>query len=323
MGELIDLNSTIPASRIDPAIATDTEFAAADKAHVDAIDPHLQYATQARGDARYRQKDTQIFTPTIKAVGTSSGIFNSATSPNRCGFEVQSADAGSAAFMCFHRINSYAIHFGLDTNNQLCIGGWSMGEKSYRIFHEGLPFLVKAPLPTASVAGNSCVISWDSVQPGNGIAEWCNYAGLGGGDAFNFFRMPGNADTPPTLSNQVARIDINGAYIQTSDRRVKSNFLPSPGLSALLALVPQKYQHWECVGIDEATKTLKLGKSFKHKIGFIAQDVQKILPEAVPTTGSEQELYGIDYSQFIPVVVRAIQELEAQVRELRALAIKR
>lgn len=58
MAELIDLNSTIPASRIDPAIATDAEYLAGDKAHTDAIDPHLQYPTQARADARYLRIDT-------------------------------------------------------------------------------------------------------------------------------------------------------------------------------------------------------------------------------------------------------------------------
>lgn len=322
MGELIDLNSTIPASRIDPAMATDVETAAAIANHERATDPHTQYATQARGDERYRQKDTQTFTPTIKSISTSSGgisaIFSSTTQANKCGFEIQSAETASAAFISFHRINAYGVHFGLDINNRLSVGGWSMGEKNYHIFHEGIPLLVKAPLPTASLGGNSFATSWNSVQLGQGIAELCNYAGLGGGDAFNFFRMPGNADAVPTLTNRVSRIDINGAYVQTSDSRVKSGFLPAPGLSVILALLPQKYQHWECLGIDE-NKTLKLGKTFKNKIGFVAQDVQKILPEAVPITGSEEELYGIDYSQFIPVLVQAIQELEGQVKELRAL----
>ncbi|MEG4842476.1 tail fiber domain-containing protein, partial [Microcoleus sp. B9-D4] len=173
-----------------------------------------------------------------------------------------------------------------------------------------------APLPTASVAGNSIAFSWNSVQSGLGIAELCNYAGLGGGDAFNFFRMPGSANSTPTLSNRVSRIDITGGYIQTSDRKVKSDFSPAPGLSAILALLPQKYKHWECTGFD-TEKRIKLGKHFASKVGFVAQEVQKVLPEAVAATKSKEELYGIDYSCIVACVVRALQELHEQVSELR------
>jgi hypothetical protein len=49
----MSLNNPITEPFIPPLIARDAEYIAADKAHVDAADPHLQYATQARGDARY------------------------------------------------------------------------------------------------------------------------------------------------------------------------------------------------------------------------------------------------------------------------------
>lgn len=124
----------------------------------------------------------------------------------------------------------------------------SEGDARYR--QSSTAFFAAAPLPTAAVAGNSVAFSWNSVEPGLGIAEICNYAGLGGGDAFNFFRLPGNSNVAPTLSNRVARIDISGAYIQTSDRRLKKDFLPSPGLAAILSLSPKKYRHFECLDFD-------------------------------------------------------------------------
>ncbi|MEG4944631.1 hypothetical protein, partial [Microcoleus sp. F4-D5] len=86
----------------------------------------------------------------------------------------------------------------------------SEGDARYR--QSSTAFFATAPLPTANVAGNSIAFSWNSVEQGLGIAELCNYAGLGGGDAFNFFRLPGNSVSTPTLSNRVARIDISGAY---------------------------------------------------------------------------------------------------------------
>ncbi|MEG3900004.1 MULTISPECIES: tail fiber domain-containing protein [unclassified Microcoleus] len=260
----------------------------------------------------------QTFTATTKAVGTSiGGIATANNDPaNNCGLEVRSANPASAAYLSLHRLGIYGIHLGLDINNQLSVGGWSLGNVSYKIFHEGSPSQIKAPLPTALVAGNSFVLSWNSVQIGQGTAELCNYSGNGGGDAFNFFRLPGNPNAVPTISNRVARIDVNGSYFQTSDKRVKSDFSQAPGLSVILALFPQKYHHWEYLGIDDK-KSLKLGKIFKNKIGFIAQEVQKVLPEAVTATTSEEELYGIDYSCIVACAVQAIQELESQIKELR------
>lgn len=267
-----------------------------------------------------RDGESQIFTPPARIVGISTGGVATLdnTYANKCGIEVRAQDASSAAYMSFHRLNSYAVHVGLDTNNQLSVGGWSLGNVSYRILHEGVPISAKAPLPTANVAGNSTVTSWNSVQSGQGISEFCNYAGLGGGDAFNFFRIGGNAPSAPTISNRVARIDISGGYLQTSDRRLKQKFSASPGLAEILALSPQRYEHYECVGFDEKEKKLKLGKNFVKKVGFVAQDVQKILPEAVNLTDSDEELYGIDISCIVATLVRAVQEQQQQIDELRA-----
>jgi hypothetical protein len=43
------------------------------------------------------------------------------------GFELQSAGASAAAFMTFHRPGAYASYFGIDTDNQFAVGGWSAG----------------------------------------------------------------------------------------------------------------------------------------------------------------------------------------------------
>ena len=192
----------------------------------------------------------------------------------------------------------------------------SEGDARYRL--SSTAFFTAAPLPPGSVAGNSIAISWNSVQGGLGIAELCNYAGLGGGDAFNFFRMPGSDILSPSLSHRVARIDISGGYIPTSDERLKSNFSPAPGLETLMALTPLRYTHWGCAGFDEETQTLKLGNFFTRKLGFLAQDVQKVIPEAVSIPSSSEELWGIDYNCILACAIRSIQELKQEVDELRS-----
>ncbi len=47
------------------------------------------------------------------------------------------SQAAGAAGITFHRPNLYAVNFGLDTDNVLKIGGFSMGALSYKIWHEG------------------------------------------------------------------------------------------------------------------------------------------------------------------------------------------
>jgi hypothetical protein len=191
----------------------------------------------------------------------------------------------------------------------------------YRQSSTSTPIYTGSALPAANVAGNSIGLGWNSVQPGLGIAELCNYSGTGGGDAFNFFRTPGNATSPPTLSQRVARIDISGAYIQSSDARLKSHFSEAPGLKVIMALNPVRYKHWDCIG--EGT-SLKLEKNCLHKIGFVAQEVKQHIPEAVPATSSETELYGLDYSCIIACLVRAVQEQQHLIDELRTqLLVKR
>jgi len=43
----------------------------------------------------------------------------------------------ASAVMTFHRGGQFACHFGLDTDNQLKVGGWSFGARAYRLYHEG------------------------------------------------------------------------------------------------------------------------------------------------------------------------------------------
>jgi hypothetical protein len=67
---------------------------------------------------------------------------------------------------------------------------------------------------------NRLGIGWDVLQPGFGVAEFVNYFGTGGGDAFRFYFLSTGA---PTTANLLASIDRAGAYHAVSDQRVKTD----------------------------------------------------------------------------------------------------
>ena len=96
----------------------------------------------------------------------------------------------------------------------------------------------------------------------------------------------------------------------TSDRRLKRDILPLSkyGLKQVMQLKPVTY-------------IFKADSENTHQVGFIAQEVQQIIPEVV--TGKEGDLskgecLGIVYGNLVPVLTKAIQEQQAEIEVLKA-----
>ena len=51
-----------------------------------------------------------------------------------------------------------------------------------------------------------------------------------------------------------------------------------------------------------------------HSYGFLAQDVEKVLPEAVKTQGG---LKSVNYTMIIPFLVETIKQLRTEVQDLK------
>ncbi len=92
--------------------------------------------------------------------------------------------------------------------------------------------------------------------------------------------------------------------IQTSDARLKTNILPlAYGLSEVMKLSPVSY-NW------------RSEPGSGNKIGLIAQEVKKLVPEVV--IGDEtKETLGMNYAELVPVLINAIKELKGQVDDLK------
>jgi hypothetical protein len=53
------------------------------------------------------------------------------------------------------------------------------------------------------------------------------------------------------------------------------------------------------------------------QIGFIAQELEQVVPEAViRPTEEDKDLWGVDYTRLVPVLTKAIQEQQASIQRL-------
>jgi hypothetical protein len=53
--------------------------------------------------------------------------------------------------------------------------------------------------------------------------------------------------------------------------------------------------------------------------GVLAHELQEVLPYAVNGVKDGEQMQGVDYSKIVPVLVKAIQEQQTQINELKAL----
>lgn len=107
--------------------------------------------------------------------------------------------------------------------------------------------------------------------------------------------------------NNLFRADISsvdGAYTQSSDRRLKKDIKPiSNVLDKVAKLKPSTYQYIDNNGQGP------------RSTGFVAQDVETIFPDLVRETDDGYK--GITYDGFAVIAIKAIQEQQKIIEELR------
>lgn len=123
-----------------------------------------------------------------------------------------------------------------------------------------------------------------------------------------------NLSSKPTEFTPVAH-DHTGGSFSVSDKRLKLNIRPIDDVQLYIkALEPVKYD-WK----PEAKS--KYGVREDVGYGFIAQEVEKIIPNAVRKLEDGEHL-GISYEKIIPFLVGSMQEMMAEIRELKEEIVK-
>ena len=117
-------------------------------------------------------------------------------------------------------------------------------------------------------------------------------------------------------NNPSYKLHVNGTAYATgaagalSDRRHKTNIhsLSSNVLADINKLRPVSYEWID--PLDDGMQGTQLG--------FIAQEVEEVVPGIVLTLDNEENTKALKYNEFIPLLVKAVQELKAENQALKA-----
>ena len=93
------------------------------------------------------------------------------------------------------------------------------------------------------------------------------------------------------------------SYNVTSDYRLKQDLKDFNGLNIISKIKTYDYE-W------------KLYKTRMY--GVVAHELQEVIPYAVFGEKDAEEMQQVDYSKIVPILVKAIQEQQAQIEELKA-----
>jgi len=95
------------------------------------------------------------------------------------------------------------------------------------------------------------------------------------------------------------------AYNTSSDERLKENIVDAPSAIDSVNKIKVRSFDWKADGshVD---------------YGYIAQELLEIVPEAVSVSPDADQMMGVDFGKLTPRLVKAIQELSAQVTTLQA-----
>jgi hypothetical protein len=122
-----------------------------------------------------------------------------------------------------------------------------------------------------------------------------------------------NADNTIQLGNtDVTNVKTSGTVtasgtVLTSDLRLKSNISPlASSLATVMQLNPVHYMKKSSLASTAYTR---------EENGFIAQEIQKILPFIVTEGTDKNKLLSVDYNSFIPMLTKAIQEQQKQIED--------
>ena len=104
------------------------------------------------------------------------------------------------------------------------------------------------------------------------------------------------------IAGSISMYATSVGYNTSSDYRLKQDLKEYNGLSLVSAIKTYDYE-WK---VDN-----------KRAYGVLAHELQEVLPQAVFGEKDAEEMQGVDYSKLVPIMIKAIQEQQVQIQELK------
>lgn len=125
-------------------------------------------------------------------------------------------------------------------------------------------------------------------------------------------------------------LQVNGsvagasAYVNLSDARLKKNIVHIDDALSLIGRLQGVRFEWRTTNERAVGKDIHLSVG-DPQIGFVAQDVQRVIPEAVSIATDPDAIMSVAESKLTPILVEAVKQLKAandnqhaEIAQLRA-----
>lgn len=223
---------------------------------------------------------------------------------------------------------------GGSSGNQRAISGWS--QQTSDTENMGVGGFANGGRTNHGVYGGSYGTNYSSTGINSGITGqsggsqgsnygvWGSSYSVGIGSAYGIYGESGvTANNFAGFFN--GNVTVTGTIFNPSDKRLKSDIqIFNSGLSIIRSLKPVKYVYSQ----QAIESGLNLPKA--EQIGFLAQDVEEVLPSLVTSQtyyhsdikdGSDKdavitEFKAVNYLGIIPILVQSIKEQDEQIQNL-------
>lgn len=247
----------------------------------------------------------EIFTTKIESV-VSSSTFLQAYQGEIGGFTLGQFDNGGGRWIS--GVNQFSVGMGNGAGYGTKTAFWAnwgnnwnqAGPNSWHVDTDGQMYCKNTVSFYGKVdfSGSTNVNFYSKINANKGI--W-----TGNADIYGAGPNPAGGENAVVWWNQITTAKWRGyaGITSSSDRRLKENIKESP-VNAL-----DKIQALNMVSFDFI-------ESQKHEeVGLIAQEVQEVVPHAVETDEVTSYL-SINYSKFVPYLLKAVQELDQKIKEM-------
>lgn len=214
----------------------------------------------------------------------------------------------------------------LDANTEACFGLLELFTyPSHGTAADGSPFAARTGSNTKltvdssfNLATTAAVLAGTtSATPGNDTTTWMAMSPV----SLGLLHAPNNSSTGLELwrffrgSSLIGSITQSGttavAYNTTSDRRLKRNIADASDAGGIIDAIQVRSFDWDGAPDEHVTH------------GFIAQELVDVAPQSVKVgdggaLGDGSDIWGVDPSKLVPLLVKEVQSLRARVAAIEA-----